>query len=89
MAGVPTTLSSVSASGDCWGTGARSSLALWKASVGDDQRLVGRFHNYSFGNILEIARQNSMQPASLASMRGISLVAWLGRGRRISASSPP
>lgn len=31
---------------------------------------MGRFHNYSFGNILEIARQKPTQPALLACTRG-------------------
>jgi hypothetical protein len=43
---------------------------------------MGRFHNYSFGNILEIARQRPTRPASLASMRGTSLGRKVRKGER-------
>jgi len=34
---------------------------------------MGRFHNYSFGNILEMHGRSRTQPASLDFMRGTSL----------------
>ncbi len=34
---------------------------------------MGKFHNYSLGNVLEIARQKPEQPVSRAFTRGTSL----------------
>ena len=48
---------------------------------------MGRFHNYSFGNILEIARQSRTQPAWPASMRGTGLAARSRKGNAAFAFS--
>ena len=45
---------------------------------------MGRFHNYSFGNILEIARQKPDATRVAGSTRGTSLA---GRSRRESTAS--
>ena len=49
---------------------------------------MGRFHNYSFGNILEIARQKPDAPALLAFMHGTSLAARSRRENTASAFWP-